>query len=1555
MNTDEEVSLPRGGVRRPSSTAQKPNPAKDDLFKSSASNLAKKPSRKRRKKSTKQADGEEQTAVVIEPLTVHTLVEGMVVLGCVQQTHEFGLKVSLPGAIMGRVDIMHVSQPYSKLLRKFAQGVQDDSTEVLKLSRMFREGQTVVCKVLSAVPEKEGSPKVSVSLSLDPAEVNSSLMPSMLRGGMVLQAAVSSVEDHGYTMDCGLEGVDGFLPRTEATQFLKKCNENKALAVGQLVSCAIVTETGGGRVLRLTARPSAVGTAYEPEDFTLHSVLPGLKAELTVLEVQEEGLVVTWQGVEGCVHRSHLAGPWEVPSDYAIGQKLMGTVLYIQPLVQQPYFSLKSSSVKGQQLFGALRVGALLEEAPVVMVDANSAHLRIEPSGARALCPRAHVADDEVEDARDFVAPGERRRCRIMALSYMDRVAVVSMKKSILESSFVATDTLVPGTKLEGTVRRPVPSGLLVSLSPWVQGFVQTLHVSDRPGHQPEPGASVRCRLLRVDRSCDPPKLWLTCRRGLVTSRRAIVTSYREATCGTVTDGIVVQASPKGLLVSLYNGVKGWVPLRELTRPGVNLEGQYPPGKIVTCRVVNCNPAEETLTLSLKLAPKENAGSEVQTLQDYSKPGVLEVGMVLSGTVEAKQEGGFSLQLPMGTSATLPKEHLSDFAPHCSLFHELIPVGTQLDNLMVFSTLGRIVLSRKASLVNAAQRGLIVQHLKDVLPGTLVYGVLKAFVRHGMLLDLPAGIRGFVPLKNVADEFLREPSLSGFVVGQCLSARVTEVDSEKRQLRLSTSLKTCATSSDKSAMELLSARLSDDRLLASLDKSGSSQPQPFGLAKVVITRVDVKTNSVHCKTIDGGFPIVAAKGCLKGMTLTPGSVLQALILGRRLEEPKVAEACLDPGAIKAFKGAKQKQVTLRSIHRGSVLSVGEDSASVLLSSGHLCLVPRKKHLNDTRLLPLQAGIEVQVWAWKLCKNVVVGDFKCNVDGGAAENKRETAPKVQKQNSLKAAKEDVEVAESETDEDSGVEDDDMEESAEAQECSTEEMSADETDEGASSRKTDGPLVSGKAGAGKVQKPGKENLDVVAPKNGLLHKAIVQSVEKFQLKVCLEDGSKGRVHISMIKQQPKQGENPMQAFQPGDKLRVHILGKAQHKRTLVITGRKNLSECSLFPRGRGCEFRLGDTVTGFFSHFSEGSLFLVMSTDKMAKLPILNMSLPAEDLPYIHKQFKVGQAVCAKVLKVDKNTIELSQLDTDTLEPGSKVNGCVVSVRTTLGAYLCLPLGHRGVMGLTDVSDDFSQTTALMESHLQTRYVRCRILAQNEETGQFRVSMRESRLNMARASTVVDEEVDDLDNLSVDTSLRGFVKSVNKFGCFVNVGYNIDGLVPLSKLPGTIQRNRKMLKIGSLVSVVVKNIQAAEKKLVLALQDSDVQSPTASRKRRLSSTSETEPIYDSMEKKSKLDPLPRLSLGEGFSWDVEATPNLAKHLADAPAAQSSDDEAEEQGSKQKTRKEIREERERAEEKLREASCRSTLFIGFGLPYLTALFQRSHFRGSASWWIPAVSPRP
>lgn len=1543
LETMDDGELPRGEEHRTLSTVKRSALEKDDLFKARDSDLPKKRRRKRKKKLHEdEAEEDESSSVAVEPLTIRLLAEGLVVLGRVQQVQEFGLRVSLPGAITGRVSLTNISQPYSLLLRQFAQGVQDQTSEILPLQKLFQEGQTVVCKVIAAAPVEWGSSKVSVELSLDPAAVNASMTPSVLQKGMVLQAAVSSIEDHGYTMDCGVDGVAAFLSRAEATPFIKQCNAGHALAVGQLVPCAVLADGEGGRALQLTARPSTVNAPLELEDFSLDYVLPGFRAEVTVIESQSEGLVVSWNGIEACVHRTHLPGPWDSPEDITVGQTLVGTLLYVQPLVQRPYLSLQKPLSRA--MFGVIRPGALLEgAAKVVSIEAGAVHLRLEPSGLRALCPRPLVADGDVEDARDFVTAGECLSCRVMALSYMDKVVVVSLKKSMLSEKYVTPDALVPGAKFECTVRQMQRSGMLVSLSPWMAGFVQMLHMSGPGEEQPTLGSRVRCRLLNVDRSFDPPRLLLTCRRALVTSKRPIMTSYDDAIPGKLTDGLIVCVTPQGLLVTLYNNVKGWVPSREMPHSGHGTNSNYTEGKVVTCRVVDCQPSEERLTLSLKLAPKGEQEEEKQSAQEITmsmKSGAIEVGKLVSGCVEANTKNGFTVRLRTGEIASLPKQHLSDFEPHCDRLQQLLAEGTNLTNLVIFNSSESLVVSRRTSLVNAAQRGLLVSHFEDMAPGTLVFGVLLAFVRHGMLLELPGGIRGFVPLKDVADEFITDASKSGFIIGQCLVGRVTKVDPEKQQVWLSTSMRSCGEKNFGSTMECLAAQFTDEELISRLEQT--QVPNVGSIIRVTVQDVDEENQLVHCKIPDSALS--AAAETVPGRNIASGSTHEAVVLYCSTAHSNI-ELCLDPQVVRSVSAAKRTKPVLRRIQSGRVLHLKPNHAVVLLHSGHLCLVPTKSHFNSTFHLTLEKKAVASVWTWKLCGSVIIGCTKATLDCLGHKEVAKFHPIKEK----KASRDTVVGPRKDSCPDSGKFIPDIDEldhgkpDLEARDpkqkkayveqgCHIDEpdihkgenfgnrSSGTAAVEENSCEGSVGMATGNERASPSLQPSQMTNPELSTRKHNMQSMmAIVRSVEKLQLKITLENGYKGRVHVSFIDENPKEGENPLKRFEPGDQLEVYVMERVipLHSCALVITGRRNFCECSLFPAENN-EFAPppGSEVMGYFSHFSEGSLVLALTHNKIGRLPVLNMDLPPSRLGYIHTELKAGQAVKVKVLRAgESSVVELSQLSVTSLSVDSVVNGYVVSARAGVGACVSLPLGHRGTISITDICDDFSQAATLMANYVLERYLRCYIIDIDTETNTYHLSTRESRLNPESCKEVEDEEIVALSSLTVGTTLRGFVKTVNKHGCFVTVGCGVVGLIPLSKLPAQLQRSHKAMKIGELVTVVVKKIQASERRLFLGLVHRVQANTILSRKRKLSNSSTDELIFDSSEKKVKLDnPLPRLSLNEGFSWDVEATPDLQKLLEERPAANSSDDEDDDDGSAKKSRKEIRQEREQAEAQLR-----------------------------------------
>ncbi|KAI5633741.1 s1 RNA binding domain-containing protein [Phthorimaea operculella] len=139
-------------------------------------------------------------------LSYKTAKPGVLILGRVRQIHDTKINIMLPSKMQGTVMACHISDAYNKLLEAY---VNDQTDHVKELSTMFRPGQYVAVKVL----EVDGD---HLMLSMMPKDVNGGKAVADLRGGCILQAAVSSVEDHGYVMDIGIPNTRAFLAKKHA-------------------------------------------------------------------------------------------------------------------------------------------------------------------------------------------------------------------------------------------------------------------------------------------------------------------------------------------------------------------------------------------------------------------------------------------------------------------------------------------------------------------------------------------------------------------------------------------------------------------------------------------------------------------------------------------------------------------------------------------------------------------------------------------------------------------------------------------------------------------------------------------------------------------------------------------------------------------------------------------------------------------------------------------------------------------------------------------------------------------------------------------------------------------------------------------------------------------------------------------------------------------------------------------------------------------------------------------------------------------------------------------
>lgn len=69
------------------------------------------------------------------------------------------------------------------------------------------------------------------------------------------------MEDRGYIVSLGLHGLHGFLKNSEAKMYQRTKNNDKALAVGQVMSFNVLSMEGNKKTVQLTIDPLKLSRA----------------------------------------------------------------------------------------------------------------------------------------------------------------------------------------------------------------------------------------------------------------------------------------------------------------------------------------------------------------------------------------------------------------------------------------------------------------------------------------------------------------------------------------------------------------------------------------------------------------------------------------------------------------------------------------------------------------------------------------------------------------------------------------------------------------------------------------------------------------------------------------------------------------------------------------------------------------------------------------------------------------------------------------------------------------------------------------------------------------------------------------------------------------------------------------------------------------------------------------------------------------------------------------------------------------------------------------------
>jgi rRNA biogenesis protein RRP5 len=250
---------------------------------------------------------------------------GMRLLGAIKEIHDLNLVVSLPYHLVGYVSIAEISEELSSILEKMvdeeenvmAVDIDSEHEEVIEkedsilpdLRTMFRIGQQVICSVISLESNDRGK---RIELTMKPNVIHNNMKPQDLYTNMLLPAVVQSVEDHGYVMGIGIEGVQGFLHHKHAKEYFEENHDGRTPQKGQIFICCIIHLTESGRVLTLSVNSNDLQkrTVMTATAMTFEVVTPGMLVQVQVKKITSHGLWVSFLDMfEGYIDALHLNKP----------------------------------------------------------------------------------------------------------------------------------------------------------------------------------------------------------------------------------------------------------------------------------------------------------------------------------------------------------------------------------------------------------------------------------------------------------------------------------------------------------------------------------------------------------------------------------------------------------------------------------------------------------------------------------------------------------------------------------------------------------------------------------------------------------------------------------------------------------------------------------------------------------------------------------------------------------------------------------------------------------------------------------------------------------------------------------------------------------------------------------------------------------------------------------------------------------------------------------------------------------------------------------------------
>jgi len=399
--------------------------------------------------------------------------------------------------------------------------------------------------------------------------------------------------------------------------------------------------------------------------------------------------------------------------------------------------------------------------------------LVVDLMGIDAFLPGSQI---DVRPVRDFDAfIGRELDFRVVKVNHPSENVVVSHKILVEEELAgqrkAILSSLEKGQILEGHVKAITDFGVFVDLG-GVDGLV---HITDLSwGRVSHPSEVVKLdqtiNVLVLDFDQEKKRISLGLKQLLPHPWENIELKYPVT---SKIRGKVVSLTDYGAFVEIEKGIEGLVHISEMswTQHIKHPSQVVSMGQMIDAVILSLDKEGKKISLGMKQLEPD---PWTTLLEKYP------VGSRHSGTVRNLTNFGVFVELEEGVDGLV---HISDLSWTKKIRHpgEVVKKGEKLDVVI----LGIDVDQRRISLGHKQ----IQDNPWDAFEssykvGTDVDGKIVRIIEKGVILELPLGVDGFVPMSHLSQTPIKSIAES-FQVGDALPARVIEFDKESKRIVLS--------------------------------------------------------------------------------------------------------------------------------------------------------------------------------------------------------------------------------------------------------------------------------------------------------------------------------------------------------------------------------------------------------------------------------------------------------------------------------------------------------------------------------------------------------------------------------------------------------------------------------------------------------------------------------------------------------------------------------------------------------------------------------------------------